>query len=336
MTLAAAGAVALAAALDRLLSEPPDRLHPVAWLGRAVGGLDARLPDSRRAGIVLVVTFPTGFAVILAVPVLVLGRLDAPLAAAAAGLVLFVCSSHRMLVAVAGDVIDLTDPDVTASGAAESDSGAGNPAATRLDAARRELRALAGRDATDLSAARIRSAAVESAAENLADGLIAPLTGFAVGSTVGAAAGLPAAAGLALAAGGAAWVKGVNTLDSMLGYRDRRTGWAPARLDDVVMWVPARISAVLIAVVGGGDRPTTPVTTLRRARSATRSPASPNSGWPMASLAAVLGVRLEKPGAYTLLPERSLPTAAEADAGVRVVARAGWLGVGVTGVSLAL
>lgn len=326
MTLAAAGAVALAAALDRVRSEPPTRLHPVAWLGRVVGALDARLPDSRTSGVALAVAAPIAFAVLLSAPVLALGNVDARLGGVAAGLVLFVCSSHRMLVDVADTVIDLADPD----------SAGGDPGDVNLAAARRELRALAGRDAADLSAAHVRSAAVESAAENLADGLIASLAAFSVGAAAGAAAGLPAAGGVVLAAGAAAWVKGVNTLDSMLGYRGRRSGWAPARLDDVVMWVPARISALLIAVVGSAGDPTASMVTLRRARSAARRPVSPNSGWPMGSLAAVLGIRLEKPGAYTLFPERSLPTTAEANAGVRVVSRAGWLGVGVTGVSLAL
>ena len=319
MTLAAAGALALAAALDRTFSEPPADLHPVAWLGRGVAALDDRLPDSRSVGVALAVVGPVAFAALLAAPVLVAGSLSpgsAVPAAATAGIVLFVCSSRRMLLDVARDVIDL--------------------AAADLGAARRELRALAGRDATDLSAAGVRSAAVESAAENLADGLIAPLLGFVVGALLGSYAGLAPAGALAVAAGTAAWIKGVNTLDSMLGYRDRRAGWAPARLDDAVMWLPARATALLILAAGWGATATDPVANLGRARSAALVPDSPNSGWPMGSIATVLDVRLAKPDAYTLLPERTLPTASEARRGVRIVSRAGWLGLGVAGVSLAL
>ncbi|MFC5278838.1 CobD/CbiB family cobalamin biosynthesis protein [Halorubrum rubrum] len=325
MTLAAAGALALAAALDRTLSEPPAPLHPVAWLGRGVAALDDRLPDSRAVGVALAAVAPVAFAVLLAAPVFVAGALRStaavpaaavPIAAAAAGLVLFACSSHRMLLSVARDVIDLADRD--------------------LEAARRELRALAGRDAASLSAEHVRSAVVESAAENLADGLIAPLLGFVGGAALAGVVGLSPADGLAVAAGAAAWIKGVNTLDSMLGYRDRRAGRAPARLDDAVMWLPARATALLILAAGGGRTAGAPVASLGRVRSAARVPDSPNSGWPMGSLAAVLGVRLTKPETYTLFSEAPLPTAAEARAGVRVVSRAGWLGIGVAGVSLAL
>ncbi|WP_281194108.1 CobD/CbiB family cobalamin biosynthesis protein [Halorubrum sp. F4] len=324
MTLAAAGALALAAALDLAFSEPPSSLHPVAWLGRVVAALDDRLPDSRSVGVALAVVAPVAFAALLATPVIAVGSLfpaaGSPVAivpaAGTAGVVLFVCSSRRMLLSVAGDVIDLADED--------------------LEAARRELCALAGRDAADLSSAHVRSAAVESAAENLADGLIAPLFGFVVGAVLASYAGLPPTVVLAAAAGAAAWIKGVNTLDSMLGYRDRRAGWAPARLDDAVMWLPARATALLILAVGWGAASTDPTARLGRARSAALVPDSPNSGWPMGSLAAVLDVRLAKPDAYTLLAERALPTTPEARRGVRIVSRAGWLGVGVAGVSLAL
>lgn len=317
--------LAPAAALDDAVAEPPTRAHPVAWLGRVVAGLDDRLPDTRAAGVGLAASLPLAFAVLLAGPVLALGAVRLPLplvgsapvpSAVGAGVVLFVCSSRRMLLDVAGDVLALVGDD--------------------LPAARNELRALAGRDASELSADHVRSAVVESAAENLADGLVAPLLAFAAGATAGAAAGASVAAGLALAAGAAAWVKGVNTLDSMLGYRDRQIGWAPARLDDAVMWIPARAAALLVVASAPSRVSTDPRGAARRLWAAARRPASPNSGWPMASLAAVLGVRLEKPGAYTLLPDRSLPTESEARTGVGVVSRAGWLGVGITGVSLAL
>ena len=321
MSLAAGGAVALAAALDRVLSEPPVRLHPVSLLGALVNGLDSRLPDAVATGLVLAALVPLAFALAAGAVVLVAGPAVATVvgirspwpAVAVAGAVLFVCSSRRMLVDLAGRVVDLTETDP--------------------EAARESLRALAGRDASALSPGRLRSAAVESAAENLADGLLAPLLAFGVAAVL-AGATLPAAtvgdgrtvAVLALATGAAAWVKAVNTLDSMLGYPHRRAGRVPARLDDLVMWVPARIAAVALAAAG---TPTRIRLTLRRARTAAREPASPNSGWPMATIAAVLNVRLEKPGAYVLFPDRPLPTAVAAREGVRTVSRAGWLSIGV-------
>jgi adenosylcobinamide-phosphate synthase len=113
----------------------------------------------------------------------------------------------------------------------------------------------AGRNASGLSAGEVRSAAVESAAENLADGLVAPLGAFAV----------LAPASIALATGAAAWVKAVNTLDSMLGYPSKPHGTASARLDDLVMWVPARASAIIIALAA--RRPAA-LTSARRFRAA--------------------------------------------------------------------
>ena len=326
MSLAAAGSIALAAATDRAFGEPPTRFHPVAWLGRLVGGIDARVPDTRLVGVGIAVGIPTGFGLALAGLVLAgaastrtaVGSGEGVTAMVLAAGALFVCSSHRMLLEVATDVVALSVSD--------------------LEEARRELRALAGRDASDLSPAYVRSAAVESAAENVADGLIAPLMGFTIGALAASGLGHTTVEGLAVAAGVAGWVKGVNTLDSMLGYRHRIAGWAPARLDDAVMWLPARVAALLLLAAGRLTRQQrenrhSPGPTVRPSVGQTAGiPDSPNAGWPMASIAALLGCRLEKPGAYTLYPDRPLPTAAVAHTGVRVVSRAGWLGIGAAGV----
>jgi adenosylcobinamide-phosphate synthase len=294
VTLLAAGSVALAAAGDRLVAEPPARLHPVAWLGRALGPLDRPWHHPRLAGAVTALVVPLLAAAVVAGVVALAGRIDPLLGAAVAGLALFVSTSRRLLVDEARAVVAASGSD--------------------LPSARRRLRSLAGREATTLSAAEVRSAAVESAAENLSDGLVAPLAGFA----------LLAPLSLPAAAAAAAWVKAVNTLDSTFGYRSVPMGWAPARLDDVVMLLPARASAVVIAVAAG--RPGA----LRRARPLARRPASPNAGWPMATLAAALDVRLTKPGAYDIPAGDALPTPADATRGVAVVSRAGWLVFGAT------
>jgi adenosylcobinamide-phosphate synthase len=215
-----------------------------------------------------------------------------------AGLVLFAVTSLRMLLAVADRVIDATASD--------------------LAEARASVIALVGRETDDLSAAQLRSAAVESAAENLADGLVAPLLAFALGAQLSLPVGVAAAC----------WVKAVNTLDSMLGYRSKPVGTASARLDDLAMWLPARLSAGLLAVAGRSPG------ALATARSWARVPSSPNSGWPMATAAVVAGVRLEKPDAYVLHPTADLPTVARARAGVRVVGRAGLLAFLLAGVAV--
>jgi adenosylcobinamide-phosphate synthase len=317
VSLAAVLAVALAGVLDAVFEEFPGRVHPVALLGRAVAPLDREWSAPRAVGVVIAVVVPLAVGVIAwavvtgvglfagsavggAGPTLgVAGRvIDARSVAAGvvAGLLLFSVTSLRMLVSVAGRVIDATESD--------------------LDAARESVIALVGRDTAGLSAAQLRSAAVESAAENLADGQVAPLLGFAVGAQVSLAVGVAAAC----------WVKTVNTLDSMLGYRSKPVGTASARLDDLVMWLPARLSALLLAVAAWSP------SALLTARSWARVPPSPNSGWPMATAAVVAGVRLEKPDAYVLHPTADLPSAERARAGVRVVALAGVLAFVLAGV----
>jgi adenosylcobinamide-phosphate synthase len=218
-----------------------------------------------------------------------------PAAAVAAGLALFSTTSLRMLLDEAERVVSLSDRD--------------------LDSAREALRSLAGRDARSLSAPEIRSAAVESLAENLADGLVAPLLAFALVAPLSLAGGTAAAA----------WVKAVNTLDSMLGYPHKPYGTASARLDDLTMWLPARLTALLLAGAALDPR------ALSRAREQSTNPPSPNSGWPMATLAAVLGVKLQKPGVYTL-DFGALPSVEEADRARTIVTRTGWLSFVLAGV----
>jgi adenosylcobinamide-phosphate synthase len=146
-----------------------------------------------------------------------------------------------------------------------------------LPGARRRLPALVGRDPSELSAAEVARAVVESVAENTSDAAVAPLLW-------GAAFGLPGLLGY----------RAVNTLDAMVGYRSTRYsrfGWASARLDDVANLVPARLTgwlAVLLAWSVGGS-PAAAAAVLRRDGS--RHP-SPNSGHCEAAFAGALGVTL--------------------------------------------
>ncbi|AXR82748.1 adenosylcobinamide-phosphate synthase CbiB [Natrarchaeobaculum sulfurireducens] len=287
MTATTVAMIALALGLDALIGEPRNAFHPVAWFGRLVGVLDREWADSDRGqrlvGLAVAILAPlipagaAGGAVLLATAV-------HPLAGAAvAGVVLFVSSSLRSLLELTETVLEATEGD--------------------LETARHEIRGLVGRDVSTLSPAELRSAALESASENLADGLVATMLPFAVLAPLS----------LPVAAAAAAWVKGVNTLDSMLGYPSKPIGTASARLDDLVMWLPARVSALAIALAAGD------VGSLRRARAWARTPSSPNSGWPMATLACALSVRLVKAGAYDLNPEAGLPTRADGDRAVRLV-----------------
>lgn len=149
-----------------------------------------------------------------------------------------------------------------------------------LDRARALLPALVGRDPSGLDDGELARATVESVAENTVDAIVAPALWAAV-------AGAPGALGY----------RAINTLDSMVGHRStryRNYGWASARLDDLVAWVPARLTAVLVVLVR--PRAAVPVWTAVR-RQAPAHP-SPNAGVAEAAFAAALGLRLGGPNRY--------------------------------------
>ncbi|EMA51578.1 adenosylcobinamide-phosphate synthase CbiB [Halococcus thailandensis] len=297
MGTVAVAALGTAAVLDLVFEEFPRRIHPVALFGRLVGRFDRSWDHPETVGAVVALALPLGAAAVGGGFTMFAGSLHPLVGGLIAALALFATTSLRMLLSVAADVVGTIETDP--------------------EEARTAIRGLVGRDTTELSAGELRSAVVESIAENLADGLLAPLLAFALGVQLS----LPVAVAAAI------WVKAVNTLDSMLGYRSKPVGWASARLDDAVMWLPARLSAVLVALAGGSP------TALARARRWQSEPSSPNSGWPMAAMAAVLDVELRKPGAYVLNPNAGLPTTVDARRAMRVIAVGGSLAVLLAGVA---
>ena len=257
-------ALIVALLLDRLWGEPPAWAHPVVAMGRYLGALGPRLvlprPAAAFAGGVLGWLFGALVCVLLAMAAeRGLRGWPWPLAAVVLGALLKPLLAWRML-----------RDEVAAVEAALAES---------LDAGRARLRRLVSRDVSRLDAWQVRESAIESLAENLNDSLVAPLFWFALG-------GLPAAA----------LYRWANTADAMWGYRGRYE-WAgkwAAWADDLLSWLPARLTAVLLCLVSW-RRPSWRV--LRR--EARRTP-SPNGGWPMGVMALLLGVHLRKPGVYTL------------------------------------
>ncbi|PNU02688.1 adenosylcobinamide-phosphate synthase CbiB [Novosphingobium guangzhouense] len=145
-----------------------------------------------------------------------------------------------------------------------------------LPEARRTVGMIVGRDTQRLDAPATARAAIESLAESFCDGVVAPLFWLLV-------LGLP----------GAWMLKAINTADSMIGHREEPYGpygWAAARLDDLVMLIPARLAGVLLCLAASGGW-------RIMARDHARH-ASPNAGWPEAAMAGALGVRLAGPIAY--------------------------------------
>ena len=147
-----------------------------------------------------------------------------------------------------------------------------------LDEGRKQVARIVGRDTSELSAQEVRTAALETLAENLSDGVIAPLFWFAI-------LGVP----------GMLAYKMVNTLDSMIGYktdRYRDFGCWAAHIDDIANYIPARITALLMIIAAG--KPHLTAFVWRNGR----NHASPNSGYPEAALAGILNCRFGGPHYY--------------------------------------
>ncbi|WPZ33537.1 adenosylcobinamide-phosphate synthase CbiB [Thalassobaculum sp. OXR-137] len=149
-------------------------------------------------------------------------------------------------------------------------------------AAREAVGRIVGRETASLDRPAIARAAIESLAENLSDGFVAPVFWFAV-------AGFP----------GLVAYKAINTADSLIGHRSERYrafGWAAARLDDLANWIPARITAALLCAAALKEGRTGEAWTTARRDAALHL--SPNAGWPEAAMAGALGIRLGGPRRY--------------------------------------
>ena len=147
-----------------------------------------------------------------------------------------------------------------------------------LDAGRERVGRIVGRETGDLTEQEVKKAALETLAENLSDGVIAPLFWFIFG-------GLPVMA----------TYKMINTLDSMIGYKTERYkqfGMVAAKIDDVANWIPARLTAFLMIVLNGRLK------LFGFVRKFARCHASPNSGYPESALAAILNCRFGGPHTY--------------------------------------
>lgn len=248
----------LALVLDALLGEPRilwSRLpHPAVLMGRLIDAADRRLNrgEQRRA---------KGMAVLVALNVI----------AGAVGLVIMAIPGIWADVIVGGIMLahrSLVDHVRAVARALQ----------VGIEDGRRSVSMIVGRDTSAMDTPSIARAAIESAAENFSDGVVAPAFWF----------GLLGVPGLLI-------YKMTNTADSMIGYRSPRYaefGWASARFDDLLNLLPARLTVLFILVPAGAWRHWK--TIVRDAR----LHRSPNAGWPEAAMAVVLGVALSGPRSY--------------------------------------
>ncbi len=268
----------LAMAFDRYLPDPPNRYHPVAWMGSGIALFRRLAPESGR-----LVPFLVGLS-------LVLGG-GAVMFAVGIGIQQWLGSFHVVLQSLAAAY--LLSLCFAAEGLFRAGLAVERPLADGcLSDAREQLSYhLVSRPTGELNDSQVAAATIESLGENTCDSVVAPLFYFVVG-------GLP----LALL------YRFVNTCDAMLGYRDTRHEWlgkASARTDDVLNLLPARLTAVCILAGGLGSRGFRPAVRIWwRDRYLT---SSPNAGQTIGALAGRLGVELEKVGAYRVGQGQSTP-----------------------------
>jgi len=247
--------------IDVLLGEPPVYLHPVVGIGKLTEKLRDKFGRGRISGVLLTFILLLTFLI----PLLFIDYLS--------WLPKMLLSSF--LFSTTFSIKFLFQSIIKTKNELEED----------IEKARLHVSNLVSRDTSKLSMEQLISAVIESLTENITDSIISPIIFFIL-------FGLPGAMGYRV----------INTLDAMVGYKDRENrfiGWFPAKTDDILNYIPARMTGFLIIIAAfilrmdwrGG---------LKIMLRDGRSTPSPNSGYPMAAAAGALKIRLEKPGVYTI------------------------------------
>ncbi len=254
--------------LDFFLGDPPFLPHPIRWMGRAIAGLEPvfrRISDSLTLSGGLFAVFLISFSWGVSYFFIALGKSVHPMLGYLVEIILiYYAISSMSLEKAAMDVFDSLNEN-------------------KLDDAKQKVAMIVGRDVTQLDSEGVARATVETVAENLVDGVLSPLFYAAIG-------GAP----LAMA------FKMVNTLDSMVGYKNetyKEFGKASAKIDDVFNFLPARLSVFIISagalILSKRGR-----VSFNTAVKEGADHASPNAGYPEAAFAGALGIKLGGPNIY--------------------------------------
>ena len=262
--------MALALAADLTLGELPTPIHPVGWMGRLASLLEK--PGARGRPL-----FQFIYGAVLTL------LLAGFFAAAGYFILTYLKSLNTVAYVIVGAALlksSFSLGELRKAALRVKQSLLNN----KLEGARYELRSLVSRDTSTMSESQAVSAAVESVAENICDSFVAPFFYFLFFGVPGALA-----------------YRVVNTLDAMIGYHGKYEylGKFAARLDDVLNFIPARLSAMLLVLAsfisGRGFKPAWQGAMVEHSRTE-----SPNAGWTMAAAAGALNVQLEKVGHYQL------------------------------------
>ena len=248
----------LAWVMDLWLGDPMQLPHPVVGFGKLIAKGERTWNKGKGRqwkGALMAIALVVGTYVVSAC---LLGLLPGVLHTLASALLIFYCLAGTTLIREVREVFRAVDRS--------------------LEEGRMQVARIVGRDTSELSAQEVRTAALETLAENLSDGVIAPLFWYAL-------LGVP----------GMMAYKMVNTLDSMIGYRNERYkdfGCFAARLDDVANYLPARLTALLMVLASGR------ISLVKFVWKYGDQHASPNSGYPEAALAGILDCRFGGPHNY--------------------------------------
>jgi adenosylcobinamide-phosphate synthase len=305
MTLVAPASMAVALMVDARFGEPPPARQPVVWIGRLLTFAGRRLPD-----------LPPATAFLAGAMVWMLaGTLVASLAWAVERGVALLLEPAALWGRIAGEAVlyGVLLKRLLAWRMLREEVAAVESALTEgVDAGRVRIARIAGREPGRLTLIEVRETAIESLAENLNDSVVAPLVWFAIG-------GLP----------GAALYRFANTADAQWGTRGRwewAGKWA-ARADDVLSWLPARLTGIALVP---------PALWPALVREAHQT-ASPNGGWPMGAMALRLGVHLGRPGFYVLNKSGRDVMPDDTARGIRLALRTiSWLLVPLSGLAIAV
>lgn len=254
-------ALTIAFALDRMVGDPPSWPHPVKWIGTLISIFDKKYNKGRNRkwkGIMMLVTV----LVVVFVPVL---------------LISIVAYQIHPLVGIFVESV-LISTTIAQRSLKEAALEVYHPLQRNdVNEARRKLSYIVGRDTEKLDESEIVRGTVETVAENTSDGVTAPLFWALIG-------GAPFAL----------LYRAINTCDSMVGYKNDRYldfGWASARMDDVVNWIPSRLTGFTMLLTNRPHQINAKTAWRILYRDAKKHP-SPNSGWCEAAAAALLGVQL--------------------------------------------
>ncbi|MGZ7096727.1 MAG: cobalamin biosynthesis protein [Methanobacterium sp.] len=258
--------ILIALAIDLLIGEFPSKIHPVVWMGKMIDILTNYLINykNRISGIaltlVVVITFTLATYVLISLSVI-----NNILFILISSIILTTTFAIKVLISSAGGIKKDLESDI--------------------DTARINMSYLVSRDTKKLSSEEIVSATVETLTENVTDSVIAPLFYALIFGVPGAIA-----------------YRVINTLDAMVGYKKPDTieiGWFPAKLDDILNYLPARITGIMMVMAALFLRMDWK-NSYKIMRRDARNPDSPNSGFSMAAAAGALGVKLKKIGYYEI------------------------------------